>query len=87
MFWRTRRRIDGLHGTTDSIIIIDLRRTGYSRLKKPWLSEATETISEISVKLPSQFLMTKIDTSFDKNFDSFEAETFEPEPTFENIIN
>ena len=31
--------------------------------------------------------MTKIDTSFDKNFDSFEAETFEPEPTFENIIN
>ena len=37
--------------------------------KIPCLSEATEVINEISVNLPSQFLITKITTSFDKNFD------------------
>ena len=50
--------------------------------KIPFLSEDTEFINKISVKLPSQFLITKITTSFDKNFDklsmnnSFEAEKF-----------
>ena len=57
------------------------------------LSEDTEVINEMSVNIPSQFLITKITTSFDKNFhqlsmnNSFEAEKFEPEPTFENTIN
>ena len=61
--------------------------------KTPYLSEDTEAIDEISVKLPSQFLITKITTSFDKNFDqlsmnsSFEAVKFEPGTTFENNIN
>ena len=47
----------------------------------------------MSFKLPSQLLITKITTSFENNFDqlsmnnSFEAETFEPEPTFDNTIN
>ena len=53
------------------------------------LSEDTEVINEMSVNIPSQFLITKITTSFDKNFhqlsmnNSFEAEKFEPEPTFD----
>ena len=57
------------------------------------LTEAAEVIDEISVKLPSQFLITKITTSFEKNFDplsmekNFEAGKIEPEPTFENTIN
>ena len=61
-------------------------------IKTPCLSEATEFINEISVKLPSQFLIIKLTASFDKNFDqlsmnnSSEAAKFEPEPTFENII-
>ena len=37
--------------------------------KKPCLSEATEVINKIPVKLPSQLLINKIPTSFDKNFD------------------
>ena len=50
-------------------------------------------INEISFKFPSQFLITKITTSFDNNFyplcinNSFEAEKFELDPTFENTIN
>ena len=37
--------------------------------KTSCLSEATEVFNEISVKIPSQFLITKITTSFNKNFD------------------
>ena len=37
--------------------------------KTPCLSEATEVINEVSVKLPLQFLIGKITTSFDKNLD------------------
>ena len=50
-------------------------------------------INEISVKLPSKLLITKITTSFYNNFDqlsmnnSFKASKVEPEPTFENTIN
>ena len=61
--------------------------------KIPCLSEATEVINEISVKLPSQLLITKSTTSFDNNLyplsmnNIFEAENFEPEPAFENTIN
>ena len=50
-------------------------------------------INEISVKIPSELLITKITTSFDKNFDqlsmnnSFETEKFEPKQIFENTIN
>ena len=50
-------------------------------------------INEISVKLPSQFLITKITTPFEFFSDqlsmnnSFEAAKFEPGPTFENTIN
>ena len=46
------------------------------------LSEATEVINEISVKILSQFLITKITTSLDENFDPlvminiFEAENY-----------
>ena len=36
--------------------------------KTPCLSEYTEVINEKSVKLPSQFLISKIATSFDENF-------------------
>ena len=38
------------------------------------LTEAAEVIDEISVKLPSQFLITKITTSFEKNFDPLSME-------------
>ena len=50
-------------------------------------------INEISVKFPSQFLFTKITTSFDNNFNPlntnnrFKAEKFEPELTFEKTMN
>ena len=50
-------------------------------------------INEIPVKLPSQLRITKITTSFEKKFEafslnnSFEAENFEPKPTFEKTIN
>ena len=50
-------------------------------------------LNEISVKLPSQFLITEITTSFDNNFEqlsinnSFEAAKLETGPTFENNIN
>ena len=50
-------------------------------------------INEISVNLPSQFLISKLTTSFDKNFDplsmnsKIEVEKFEPGPTFETTIN
>ena len=50
-------------------------------------------INEIPVKLPQQLLITKISTSFYKNFDPisminiFEAEKIEPAPTFEKNIN
>ena len=37
--------------------------------KTPCLSEATEVINEISINIPSQFLITNITTSFDNNFD------------------
>ena len=59
----------------------------------PCLSEATEVINEISVKIPLQLLISKIPASFDENFDHLimnniiEAENFEPERTFENTIN
>ena len=49
-------------------------------------------INAIAVKLPSQFLITKIVTCFDKNLDQismnnrFEVEKFEPDPSFENTI-
>ena len=36
--------------------------------KTPCLSEATKVNNEISVKLPSQVLISKITTSFDENF-------------------
>ena len=61
--------------------------------KTPCLSKSTEVINEIKFKLPSQLLITRITTSFDKNFDLlsvnniFEAAKFEPEQTFENTIN
>ena len=48
---------------------------------------------QISVKLPTQLLISKITTSFDDNFyplsmnSRIEVEKFEPEPTFENTIN
>ena len=59
----------------------------------PCLLEDTEVINGISVKIPSQFLITKITTSFDKNFDqliikiSFEGAKSEPDLTFENTID
>ena len=49
-------------------------------------------INEIPVKLPSQLRITKITTSFENKFEafslnnSFEAENFEPKPTFEKTI-
>ena len=61
--------------------------------KTPCLSEDTEGINEISVKLPSQFTITKITTSFDNIFDqlsmsnSFEAAKFELDTKFEKTIN
>ena len=61
--------------------------------KTSCLLEASELINEISVNLPSQFLIAKITTSFEQNFyqliinNRFEAEKFEPDPTFENTIN
>ena len=61
--------------------------------KMPCLLEDTEVINGISVKIPSQFLITKITTSFDKNFDqlsmnnSFEVAKSEPDLTFENTID
>ena len=61
--------------------------------KTPCLSEATEATNQILVKLPLQFLINKITTSFDNIFDqlstnnSFEAEKFEPDPTFERTMN
>ena len=57
------------------------------------LSEATEVINEISVKIPSQLLISKIPASFDENFEQismnsiFKVAKFEPEPTFANTIN
>ena len=59
----------------------------------PWLSEVTEVINEISVKLPSKLLITKITTSFDNNFDLLsmnnisEADFFKPRPAFKKAIN
>ena len=50
--------------------------------KAPCPSEANEVINKISVNIPPQFLITKITTSFDENFDplsmnnTFEAEMF-----------
>ena len=50
-------------------------------------------INEISVNLPSQFLISKITTSFDENSDPLsvnsiiEVAKFEPGSTFENTIN
>ena len=64
-----------------------------STQKTPRLSEATKAINDISVKLPSKFLITKITKSFDKNFyqlstkNSFESSKFKPDPTFEKTIN
>ena len=61
--------------------------------KTSCLSEVTEVINEILVKLPSQFLIPKITASFDNNFDQlsmnnrFKATKFEPDPIFENTIN
>ena len=49
-------------------------------------------VNEISLKLLSQFLITKITTYFYNNFDqlsmnnSFEAEKIEPDPTFEKLL-
>ena len=49
--------------------------------------------NEISVKLPSQSLITKINTSFEKDFDHLsmdnrsEAAKFEPDTEFENTRN
>ena len=63
------RRIDGFHRTKSSRIRTYWRRTGYSQLETPCISEATEVINEIPVKLPSQLLITKITTYFDNNFD------------------
>ena len=57
------------------------------------LSEATEVINEIPVKLSSPFLIYKITTSFEETFDPLsmniitEVEKLEPGPTFENTIN
>ena len=57
------------------------------------LLEATKVINEISVNLPSQFLISKITTSFDDNFDPLsmnsriELAKFEPGPTFEKTIH
>ena len=54
------------------------------------LSEDTEVINKIPVKIPSQLLITKITTSFDKNINqismnnSFEATKFEPDKNFKN---
>ena len=62
-------------------------------LETPCLSETTEVINEISVKLPSQFLIPKIPASFDDNFNHLtmnnitEVEKFKPERTFEKTIN
>ena len=61
--------------------------------KTPCLLEATKVINEISVNLPSQFLISNITTYFDDNFDPLsmnsriEVAKFEPGPTFENTIN
>ena len=50
-------------------------------------------INDISVKISSKLLITKITRSFDKSFDqlsinnSFEAERFEPDTTFEKTTN
>ena len=58
-----------------------------------FLSEATEVINEISVKLPSQFLVYKITTSFDENLYPLSMNSIiklaklEPGPTFEKNIN
>ena len=57
-----------------------------------YLSKATEVINKISVNIPSQFLISKIATSFDKNFDQIsmnrriEVDIFEPEPKFEKLL-
>ena len=61
--------------------------------KTPCLSESTELINEIPVKLPSQLLISKITTSFNENFkqlsmnSNIEVEKFEPGTTFERTIN
>ena len=58
-----------------------------------WISEANDVINEISVKLPSLFLISKVSSFLDKNFvqlsmnNIIEAENFEPEAIFENAIN
>ena len=50
-------------------------------------------INEISVKIPSKFLIPKTPSSFEDNFDPLimnnriEAAKFEPEPTLEKTIN
>ena len=62
-------------------------------LKTPGPSYDTEVINKIPVKLPSQFLISKITTYFEKNVDPLsmnsriEVSKFEPRPTFENTIN
>ena len=51
-------------------------------------SEATVFINEKSVRIPSQFLISKIPASFDENFEQLntnsriEVTKFGPEPTF-----
>ena len=61
--------------------------------KTPCLSEDTEAINEISVKLPSQLIISKITTYFDINFDPLimnsriEVAKFEPVPTLKMTIH
>ena len=61
---------------------------GIINSKTPCLSESTKVINEISVNIPSQFLIYKIATSFDDNFDPLsmnirtEVAKFEPGTTF-----
>ena len=57
------------------------------------LSEATEVINGILFNLQSQFIISNITTSFDKNFDQLsmniriKVAKFEPGPKFEKTIN
>ena len=57
-------------------------------LKTPYLSEASDVINKILANLPSQFLNSKIKTSFYENFDEIsmnsriEVAKFEPGPLF-----
>ena len=61
---------------------------GIINSKTPCLSESTKVINEISVNLPSQFLISKITTSFDEKFDPLsmnsriELTKLKPEPKF-----